>query len=160
MSFNKVILIGNLTAQPELMTTTSGLAVCNFSLAVNRKFAKQGEQSVDYINISCWRASAEFVGKYAKKGNSLVVCGSLQTRNYTNAQGQKVYITEVVADEVSFAGNNNAQNNGGQPRVSVPPTANGSANAYTPSAYGSPNFAQNAPNFEEISLNESSDLPF
>lgn len=152
-SLNKVILMGNLTADPELKTTNTGLAVCNFSLAVNRRFAKQGEQSVDYINISTWRTSAEFVGKYAKKGNSLVVCGSLQTRNYTNAQGQKVYITEVVADEVSFAGNNNAQNNGGQPRVSVP-----QGNSYVPNAYDSPKFANNAPNFEE--LPDSNGLPF
>lgn len=154
-SLNKVILMGNLTADPELKTTNTGLAVCNFSLAVNRRFAKQGEQSVDYINISTWRTSAEFVGKYAKKGNSLVVCGQLQTRNYTNAQGQKVYITEVVADEVSFAGNNNAQNNGGQPRVSVPQT---NGNGYVPNAYGSPNFANNSPNFEE--LPDSDGLPF
>jgi single-strand DNA-binding protein len=154
-SLNKVILMGNLTADPELKSTNTGLAVCNFSLAVNRKFAKEGEQSVDYINISCWRASAEFVGKYAKKGNSLVVCGSLQTRNYTNAQGQKVYITEVVADEVSFAGNNNAQNNSGQPRVSVPPTANGSANTYTPNAYGG-----NSVGFEPLQIEEDSSLPF
>ncbi len=157
-SLNKVILMGNLTADPELKSTNTGLAVCNFSLAVNRKFAKQGEQSVDYINISCWRASAEFVGKYAKKGNSLVVCGSLQTRNYTNSQGQKVYITEVVADEVSFAGNNNLQNNVGQPRVSVPHTANANGIGYTPSAYSSPNFANNSPNFEE--LPDSDGLPF
>lgn len=156
-SLNKVILMGNLTADPEVKMTTQGTSVCSFSLAVNRKFAKQGEQSVDYINISCWRASAEFVGKYAKKGNSLVVCGSLQTRNYTNSQGQKVYITEVVADEVNFAGNNNAQSNGGQPRVSIP---NANGNTYTPSAYGSPNFAQSSPNFEEIPLGDSSDLPF
>ena len=151
-SLNKVILMGNLTADPELKSTNTGLAVCNFSLAVNRRFAKQGEQSVDYINISCWRASAEFVGKYAKKGNSLVVCGSLQTRNYTNAQGQKVYITEVVADEVSFAGNNNAQNNGGQPRVSAP---NANGNGYVPNAYGGGN-QQNS--FTDIPMDDS--LPF
>lgn len=149
MSFNKVILVGNLTSQPELKTTNTGLAVCNFSLAVNRRFAKQGEQSVDYINISCWRASAEFVGKYAKKGNSLLVCGSLQTRNYTNSQGQKVYITEVVADEVSFAGNN-SQNNDGQPRVSAP-----KGNAYTPNAYGG-----NSGGFEAIEIDNSESLPF
>lgn len=149
MSFNKVILVGNLTAQPELKTTASGLSVCNFSLAVNRRFAKQGEQSVDYINISTWRTSAEFVGKYAKKGNSLVVCGSLQVRNYTNQQGQKVYITEVVADEVSFAGNNNLQNNGGQPRVSAP------SGTYTPSAYGG-----NQQGFEELPEISDSSLPF
>lgn len=149
-SLNKVILMGNLTADPELKSTNTGLAVCNFSLAVNRRFAKQGEQNVDYINISTWRTSAEFVGKYAKKGNSLVVCGQLQTRNYTNAQGQKVYITEVVADEVSFAGNNNAQNNGGQPRVNAP-----NNNNYTPNAYGG-----NSVGFSPIEIGEDSSLPF
>lgn len=149
-SLNKVILMGNLTADPEVKMTAQGTSVCSFSLAVNRKFAKQGEQSVDYINISCWRASAEFVGKYAKKGNSLVVCGQLQTRSYTNSQGQKVYVTEVVADEVSFAGNNNSQNNGGQPRVSVP-----NGNAYTPSAYGG-----NQQGFEELPEISDSQLPF
>ena len=154
MSFNKCILIGNLTADPELKTTNTGVAVCNFSLAVNRRFAKQGDQSVDYINICTWRNSAEFVGKYAKKGNSIVVCGSLQTRNYTNSQGQKVYITEVVADEVSFAGNNNnggnSYGNNGEPRVSAP-----KGNAYTPNAYGG-----NSGGFEPIELDNSSDLPF
>lgn len=144
--------MGNLTADPEVKMTTQGTSVCSFSLAVNRRFAKQSEQSVDYINISCWRASAEFVGKYAKKGNSLVVCGSLQTRNYTNAQGQKVYVTEVVADEVSFAGNNNSQNNGGQPRVSTP---NANGNGYVPSAYGGNNSG-----FENIEIANDSDLPF
>jgi single-strand DNA-binding protein len=151
-SLNKVILMGNLTADPEVKMTTQGTSVCSFSLAVNRKFAKQGEQAVDYINISCWRASAEFVGKYAKKGNSLVVCGSLQTRNYTNSQGQKVYITEVVADEVSFAGNNNSQNNANQPRVSVP---NANGNAYTPNAYGG-----NSGGFQPIEIDNSESLPF
>lgn len=152
MSFNKCIFIGNLTADPELKTTSTGCSVCNFTLAVNRKFAKQGEQTVDFINICAWRASAQFVGKYAKKGNSLVVCGSLQTRNYTNAQGQKVYVTEVVADEVSFAGNNNLQNNGGQPRMSVP---NSNGNGYVPSAYGG-----SQQGFNDIPLAEESSLPF
>ena len=152
-SLNKVILMGNLTADPEVKMTAQGTSVCSFSLAVNRRFAKQGEQAVDFINICTWRSSAEFVGKYARKGNSLVVCGSLQTRNYTNAQGQKVYVTEVVADEVSFAGNKGDSNN--EPRVSVP-----QGNSYVPNAYGSPNFENNSPSFEEIPLGESSDLPF
>lgn len=148
-SLNKVILMGNLTADPEVKMTTQGTAVCNFSLAVNRRFAKQGEQSVDYINISCWRATAEFVGKYAKKGNSLVVCGSLQTRNYTNSQGQKVYVTEVVADEVSFAGNK-SESNSNEPRVSAP------KGSYMPNAYG----GENSGGFEVLPMDNSSDLPF
>jgi single-strand DNA-binding protein len=150
MALNKVILIGNLTADPETKTTNTGVSVCNFQLAVNRKFAKQGEQNVDYISIACWRASADFVGKYAKKGSSLVVCGSLQTRNYTNAQGQKVYITEVLADEISFAGNKG--DNGGQPRATSP---QGNGNGYVPSAYSGNNSG-----FENIEIANDSDLPF
>ncbi|MBP3573892.1 MAG: single-stranded DNA-binding protein [Prevotella sp.] len=152
MSFNKCIFIGNITADPELKTTNTGVSVCNFTLAVNRKFAKQGGQTVDFINICAWRASADFVGKYAKKGNSLVVCGQLQTRNYTNAQGQKVYVTEIVADEVSFAGNNNSQGNApsNDNRVSAP-----NGNGYVTNAYGGGN-QQNS--FDDIPLDSS--LPF
>lgn len=149
-SFNKCILIGNLTADPELKNTASGVALCNFTLAVNRKYSKQGEQTVDYINICAWRASAEFVGKYARKGNALLVCGQIQTRNYTNAQGQKVYITEVVADEVSFAGNGKNESNG-EPKVSVP-----NGNSYVPNSYG----GGNSGNFEPLDISGESDLPF
>ena len=149
MSFNKCILVGNLTADPELKQTTSGISVCNFSLAVNRRFAKGNEQNVDFINICSFRASAEFIGRYAKKGNSILVCGSLQTRNYTNQQGQKVYVTEVVADEVSFAGN---KSDNSEPRVSVP---NSNGNAYTPSAYGG-----NSAGFEPLQIEDDNSLPF
>ena len=150
MSFNKVILVGNLTADPELKNTASGVALCNFTLAVNRKFSKQGEQAVDYINICAWRSSAEFVSRYARKGNALLVCGQIQTRNYTNAQGQKVYITEVVADEVSFAGNGKSESNG-EPRVSAP-----NGNTYVPNSYG----GGNSGNFEPLDVGNESDLPF
>ena len=82
-SFNKVILIGNMTADPELKQTTSGTSVCSFSIAVNRRFAKadQGQQNVDFINIVTWRQSAEFVCRYFKKGNPILVCGQLQARS-------------------------------------------------------------------------------
>lgn len=151
-SLNKVILMGNITADPEVKMTAQGTSVCSFSLAVNRKFAKQGEQSVDYINICAWRNSAEFVGKYAKKGNSLVVCGSLQTRNYTNSQGQKVYITEVVADEVSFVNSRESSTEAkSEPEQAKPAT-------YVPSAYTSPGMDFSSPHFEELKSDES--LPF
>ena len=150
MALNKVILIGNLTADPELKQTPNGVSLCNFSLAVNRSYSKQGEQGVDYINICAWRSTAEFVSRYAKKGSALAICGKLQTRNYTNGQGQKVYITEVVADEVSFAGNKN--DNGGQTRANG---ANGNYNGYIPNAYGGNNSG-----FEPIEIPEDSSLPF
>ena len=83
----------------------------------------------------------------------MLVCGQLQTRNYTNSQGQKVYVTEIIAEEVQGMGGN-SQNNGGQPRATAT-----QGNSYVPNAYGSPNFANNAPNFEEIPIGDDS-LPF
>ena len=148
-SFNKVILVGNMTADPELKQTTSGTSVCSFSIAVNRRFTKpeQGQQTVDFINIVTWRQSAEFVSRYFKKGNPILVCGQLQTRTWTDNQGAKRYATEVVADEVSFVG----------------PAAQGGApmggGAYTPEAYTTPSFnSASSASFEEIPSDDS--LPF
>lgn len=102
-SFNKVILIGHLTADPELKQTTSGLPVTSFSIGVNRRFTKQGEQpQTDFINIVCWRQTAEFVARYFTKGKPILICGSLQTRSWVDKDGNKRYTTEVVADEATF----------------------------------------------------------
>ena len=141
-SFNKVILIGNMTADPELKQTPSGISVCSFSIAINRKFAKEGEQTCDFITIQTWRQTAEFVSKYFKKGKPILVCGQLQTRTWTDNQGQKRYATEVVADEVSFVGNNETTAD-----------AKPQASAYTPSVYG----GTVSPHFEEVT---DGDLPF
>ena len=151
-SFNKVILIGNMTADPELKQTAAGTSVCSFSIAVNRRFAKadQAQQTVDFINIVTWRQSAEFVSRYFKKGNPILICGQLQTRTWTDNQGQKRYATEVVADEVSFVAS--ANQNGVAP-------ASAPAGSYTPDAYGAPSFnSTGSANFEE--LPSDGDLPF
>jgi single-strand DNA-binding protein len=152
-SFNKVILVGNMTADPELKQTTGGVSVCSFSIAINRRFAKpdQGQQNVDFINIVAWRQQAEFVSRYFKKGNPILVCGQLQTRSWTDNNGQKRSTTEVVADEVTFVAPA-AQN--GAPMASAPQGA-----SYTPDAYGAPAF-NSAPtaSFEEIP--NDGDLPF
>lgn len=104
-SFNKVILIGNLVADPELKQTANGVPVSSFRIAVGRRFTKQGEQpQADFIDIVCWRQQAEFVTRYFNKGKPILVCGSLQTRTWTDANNNKRYSTEVVADEVSFVG--------------------------------------------------------
>ena len=149
-SFNKVILIGNMTADPELKQTAAGISVCSFSIAVNRRFAKpeQGQQNVDFINIVTWRQSAEFVSRYFKKGNPILVCGQLQTRTWTDNQGQKRYATEVVADEVSFV---TSAAQGAQAPVA-------GAQGYTPDAYGAPTYSTGGANFEE--LPSDGDLPF
>lgn len=104
-SLNKVLLIGNLTADPELKTTASGVSVTTFTIAVQRRFARQqaeGQQTADFVNIVAWRQSAEFVCKYFAKGRPILVCGALQTRTWTDQAKQKHYATEVVADEVGF----------------------------------------------------------
>ena len=100
-SLNKVILIGHMTANPELKLTPSGVGVCSFSIGVSRRYTK-GEQQTDFITIVAWRQQAEFVSKYFKKGQAICVCGQLQTRTWTDNNGNKRYATEVVADEVSF----------------------------------------------------------
>ena len=149
-SFNKVILIGNMTADPELKQTAAGISVCSFSIAVNRRFARaeQGQQNVDFINVVTWRQQAEFVSRYFKKGNPILVCGQLQTRTWNDNQGQKRYATEVVADEVSFVTSAAA---GAQA-----PAAG--AQGYTPDAYGAPAYSTGSANFEE--LPSDGDLPF
>ena len=147
-SFNKVILIGNLTADPELKQTAQGTSVCSFTLAINRRFqrnADQGQPTADFISVVAWRERAEFVAKYFKKGRPLLVCGQLQSRSWTDAQGNKRYATEVVADEITFVENKNSASAGDNA-------------GYAPDAYGQPAAgAGNAPEFEEVDDNS---LPF
>jgi len=113
---NKVVLLGRLTKDPEVRyTQTNNTMVATFTLAVNRRFVKPGEdRQADFINCIAWSKTAEFVSKYFKKGQQIAVVGRLQTRNYDDEQGQKHYITEVVAEEVYFAGDKkeNTQNDG------------------------------------------------
>lgn len=100
---NRVYLIGNLTRDPELATTTSGVSVCRFSIAVSRRFSNaEGEREADFFNIVVWRAQGENCHKYLKKGSKCAVCGSLQNRSYDANDGTKRNITEIVADEVEF----------------------------------------------------------
>jgi single-strand DNA-binding protein len=101
-SLNKVILIGHMTADPELKQSTSGVSVCSFSIGVSRRYTKGEQQQTDFITIVAWRQQAEFVSKYFNKGQAICVCGSLQTRKWTDNNGNKRYATEVIADEVSF----------------------------------------------------------
>lgn len=146
---NKVILMGNLTKDPEFKTTPSGVSVTTFSVAVGRRFAKQGDEvTADFFNVVAWRNTAEFVSKYFTKGRAIVVVGSLQNRSWTDQNGQKRYITEVIADECYFAGNagnGNGQNDGGTLYGAEP-------------AAQSMNTKPAAATFEELSTED--DLPF
>jgi single-strand DNA-binding protein len=133
-SFNKVILGGRLTSDPELKTTQSGISVVSFSIAVNRKVKQGEEQKSDFFNVTAWRQTADFVARYFKKGSSICVVGALQTSSWQDQNGQKHYRTDIVADEVMFV---DSKSDGGQ----ATPTAD------TPT-----------PKFEEISTDDS--LPF
>lgn len=145
MAFNKVILIGNLTADPELKQSTNGVSVCSFNIAVNRKYSKDGNNEVDFITIVAWRQQAEFICKYFKKGQAILVCGQLQTRNWTDKQGNKRTAVEVVVDEVSFVGNKESTTEAKNSATEQP---------YMPAAYST----QSSQDFEEIPGDEQ--LPF
>ncbi len=111
---NKAILMGRLTRDPELRTTPSQVTVATFTLAVDRRFKNAGgERQADFIPIVAWRNNAEFVGKYCRKGSKLLVTGSIQTRNYDDKEGRKVYVTEVIADDIEFAESKRDDTSGG-----------------------------------------------
>lgn len=108
---NSVTLVGRLTKNPELRTTPSGVEVGNFTLAVNRTFTnQQGEREVDFINCIVFRKQAVNVNQYLSKGKLAGIVGRLQTRSYENKEGQKVYVTEVVCDNVQFLEPKGSQN--------------------------------------------------
>ncbi len=102
---NSIIIMGRLTADPELRTTSSGLSVSSFSVAVDRNFVRAGEEKkTDFINVVAWRQQADFVTKYFRKGSMIAVQGSLQTRNFEDKNGNKRVAYEIVADQISFCG--------------------------------------------------------
>ena len=107
---NKVYLIGTLTRDPEMRSTSAGIPVCNFSIAVNRRFknAQTGQQETDFFNIVAWRQLAELCGRYLAKGRKVAVFGSIQTRSYEAQDGSKRTAFDIVADEVEFLSSANA----------------------------------------------------
>lgn len=110
MSINNVVLVGRMTRDADLQYTASNIAVATFNLAVNRNFKNQnGEREADFINCVIWRQQAENLANWAKKGALVGIVGSIRTRNYENQQGQRVYVTEVVADSFQLLESRNAQ---------------------------------------------------
>lgn len=110
---NKVILMGRLTRDPEMRQTANGIQVCSFSIAVNRRFVKDGQQNADFINCTAWRQTAEFICKYFSKGAMIAVVGNLQSRSWENQEGKRQYATDVVVDEVYFTGSRQESQSGG-----------------------------------------------
>lgn len=143
---NNVTLMGRLVADPELRTTTSGISVARFRIAVDRPYVRAGEErQADFISIVAWRQSADFVCRYFKKGNMIALTGSLQSNNYEDRDGNKRTSYEVVADRISFCGSKSE-------------TGGSSFNA-SPVEQAAPSFkTASAADFEEIPDEE--DLPF
>ena len=141
---NKVILMGRLTADPELKNTPNGVAVTTFSLAVERNYAGKGaERQTDFFNCVAWRGTAEFICRYFGKGKMIAVEGMLQTRSYEDKNGNKRHVTEVMAEQVHFTGDTGASKE--QYPATPTPTA--------PIAFNS----GSAEDFQEI---DDDDLPF
>nr|DAG23819.1 MAG TPA: Single strand binding protein [Caudoviricetes sp.] len=107
---NNVTLVGRLTAAPDLRKTPSNVSALQGTLAVNRNFKNQnGEREADFINFQAWRGTADIIAEYCGKGSLIGITGRIQTRNYENQQGQRVYVTEVVADGVALLESRNSQ---------------------------------------------------
>ena len=138
---NKCIFIGNLTRDPEVSTTNSGISLCRFSIAVNRTYTgANGERETDYINIVTWRGLADNCAKYLSKGSKVCVSGQLQTRTYEAQDGSKRSAFDIVAEDVEFIGSR-AQNGEGAPeRAPAAPTANKKVSELKPIETGEDDF--------------------
>lgn len=107
---NVVAIMGRLTADPEMRTTTNGVSVTSFTLAVDKSFSKDGERQADFIDCVAWRGTAEFICKHFAKGKLMAVDGSIQTRNYEDKNGNKRKAVEIVVSNVNFCGDGKKQN--------------------------------------------------
>lgn len=145
-NINRVVLIGRLTRDPELRKTQNGTSVCSFTLAVNRRQNQDGTQDADFINCVAWNKLADNIQLYQKKGNQLGIEGRINTRSYDNQQGQKVYVTEVVAENVQFLTPRNDFNE--QNALGVTNT------------YGTQNYAQNQSNGAQTRNHNQSNVQY
>ena len=151
LNLNKVVLAGRVTADIELKQTPSGVSVVSFAIAVNRRYVSkstdaQAQPQADFINVTAWRSTAEFISKYFHKGSAICITGSIQTRKWQDQQGNNRYATEVVADEAMFVESKSDAGQGG----------------YSPEAYSAPSFssgANDAPKFEDVNTDDNF-LPF
>ena len=154
ININHVTLVGRLVRDVELKKTNSNTSVCSFTLAVDRRFKSQnGGPDADFISCIAWRQSADFLSRYANKGTIVSVEGRIQTRNYDNNQGQKVYVTEVVADNVQIISSGNRNN------VSVVEPVNQTFTPSVDTGYGNDSMDDDFANTPSLDIS-SDDLPF
>lgn len=159
---NNVVLVGSLTKEPDLRYTSNGTATASFTLAVNRSFKNaNGDREADFINCVIWRKPAETLANYARKGTLLGVTGRIQTRNYENQQGQRVYVTEVVVENFQLL---ESKNNNSSQNTSATNVSNTQTNNYTPNKQNATqtNLGVNPINdFEATTIDiNDDDLPF
>ena len=131
--FNRIILMGRLTKDPELKTTQSGVTMCRFSIAVDRAYSKGQEKQTDFFDITAWRQTTEFVSKYFSKGKCILIEGKLQNNNYTDQNGVKQYRNAIIADNVAFCGDKTSNQQNGQAPPAQQPYQN-----YAPQQYQQP----------------------
>jgi single-strand DNA-binding protein len=164
---NNVVLVGRLTKDPDLRSTGGGQSVATFTLAINRNFTSaNGQRETDFINCVIWRKQAENLASFAKKGALIGVTGRIQTRNYENAQGQRVYVTEVIADNFQMLESRSASEqriaNEGGSYNSQPSSYTNNAPAATQSSPSSTGFGRDDNAFGDATQIDISDddLPF
>ena len=150
---NKVYLIGNLTRDPEMRSTSTGIPVCNFSIAVNRRKRADGQQETDFFNIVTWRQLAELCSRYLAKGRKVAVSGSIQTRTYEAQDGSKRSAFDIVADEVEFLSSAQAGASSGE--YHAPSAAPAAPRAMQAPAYNAPADA----GFTQVQVDDD-ELPF
>ena len=150
---NRAVLVGRLTNDLEIKKTPNGVSVCNFTIACNRRYAAQGqERQADFINCVAWRQQADFIGRFARKGSLVGVEGSIQTRNYEGQDGRKVYVTEVVCDNVQLLESKSVTE-------SRPQASNYGNNNYGNNNYGGNNYNNNNNNYRDANnMNDDFDL--
>ena len=160
---NIAVIMGRLTADPELRTTGTGISVCSFSVAVDRNYSSGGERQTDFINCVAWRQTAVFIQKYFHKGNRIGLVGSIQTRSYDDQSGQKKFITEVVVDEAEFVESSGATSGEAYRQEPAAPTQSfnpPAAESVAASAPTAPNMQIDAPTMGGFDEGQSGELPF
>lgn len=151
-NLSMALIGGRLTQDPELKTTSSGVSVCSFTVAVNRKPSKDGESKADFINCTAWRQTAEFISRYFHKSSSIFVQGTLQQRSWETQDGQKRTVLEVQVDDARFVDSKSEM----EERTGFSPASRNDGPAYVPDAYKAT--AESAPRFEDVGDDEP--LPF
>lgn len=158
--YQVVVMMGRLTDDPELRHTTNDIAVATFSIAVDRPYKVNGEEKADFFDVVAWRGLGEFVCKHFKKGKPIVIQGRFENRSYKNKNGEKRWVTELIADECRFAGDSSGKKGGSLPEPPPDPKENKAddKNSAKPADLAPAYAGGNSSDFTEVPADD--DLPF